>query len=164
MSANAVPPAIPTAMAGRKPWMNSCRLTAALLPSSPEAVIAINVSTTSEGVEIRSERMISSPPTICQMIRNSATETDPTTVRAEGWRTSDAQVMPPPAGACAATLISDDGSRLRLLPGIRRHHLTLQQIPDALAIDREGRIVADVERARALKRDRNIGDDPPRRG
>ena len=73
MSAKAVPAAIPTAMAGRKPWMNSCRLTATLLPSSPEAVIAISVSTTSEGVEIRSERMISSPPTICQTIRNSAT-------------------------------------------------------------------------------------------
>src|SRR5258708_5170003 len=111
--------------------------------------------------------MMSLAPTICQTIRNSATATNPTTVRAERWRTSAAKATLLPAGAATlrtGALISRHRSRLRLLPGIRCQHLPLQQIPDLLAVGREGGIVADVERARPLERDRDVGDDAARRG
>src|SRR5258707_15786882 len=111
--------------------------------------------------------MIWFAPTTCQASRNRATAVNPTTVRAEPWRASDRQVELLPAGACATTLMSGAlmsrrCSRRRLLPRIRRQHLLLQQIPDALAVGREGGVVADFERARPFERHRDVGDDPAR--
>src|ERR1700676_4546808 len=113
--------------------------------------------------------MTSLPPTICQAVRNSATLRNPTTAWAERWRRSEIHVEPSPTGAGAATLMSGAlmsgyGSRLRLLPGIRCQHFPLQQIPDALAVGREGGIVADLERPRPLQRHRDVRNDPARRG
>src|SRR6266699_2692692 len=164
MRPEAVPAAIPIPIAGTKPWMNSCRLTMTLLPSSPDAVIRMRVSAISDGVEIRSERMISFPPTSCQAIRNSATVASPTTPLAEGCRVSVPSFGRLRTGACAAMVMSGRGSRLGLLPGIRCQHLLGEQIPDALPVGREGWIIADLERARALKRHRNVRDDAARRG
>src|SRR5215469_18315133 len=98
---------------------------------------------------MRSERTISLAPTICQAARNNATAATPTAVRAEtrdlrGWAAS--------AGSSVAIAMSGPGSHGGLLPGVRCQNLLGEQIPDALAIGREDRIVADFERARPRQR------------
>src|SRR5579862_7915178 len=110
---------------------------------------------------MRSERMISLTPTICQAARNSATAAVPTTTRAEA--ANDWRGGAPPAGSSVATVMSRRGSRGRLLPGVRCQHLLGEQIPDALAVGCELGIVADFERARPRERHLEVGDHAARR-
>src|SRR5262249_43072241 len=98
---------------------------------------------------MRSERTISLTPTICQAARNSATAAVPTTTRAE---TSGLRGCAASAGSSVAIVMSGLGSRSGLLPGVRGQDLLGQQVPDALAIGGEDRIVADFERARPRQR------------
>src|SRR5579862_9003014 len=113
---------------------------------------------------MRSERTISLAPTICQTARNSATAATPTTTRAEGWLANDLRACVLPAGSSLAIAMSGRGSRGGLLPGVRRQHLLGEEVPQALAIGRENRIVADFERPRPRQRHLDVGDHPARRG
>src|ERR1700744_1218065 len=114
---------------------------------------------------MRSERTISLAPTICQTARNSTTDSSPTTRRAE--RRASNAFSERPSAMSEPEVSATMSVRVRgfgFLPRTRRLHLLFQQIPDALAIGGEFRLVADLERPRPRQRDANVLDHAPRRG
>src|SRR6185312_15282367 len=100
---------------------------------------------------MRSERMISRDPTICQAARNAATASTP--IKGRSMRAKDARRRGRAALTCARSSV------IGFFPRARAAHLLFEQVPNLLAIGGEVRPVADPETARALERDPNLAHD-----
>src|SRR5690348_6042714 len=105
---------------------------------------------------MRSERMISRDPTICQAARNALTASTP--IKGRSMRAKETRRRGRGALACARSSV------IGFFPRARAAHLLFEQVPDLLAVGGEFRPVADLEAARTLERDPNLAHDAAGRG